>query len=127
MFEITEGMGEDSTMSLWVEKSDKIEMLKVEITYHNGEAHEDTLECFYVPDSESFIDNDSLKEFIDDLKNYINNEMNTIKAEADALSFLSVKEGGYPPVADFPYWNCNQNYISIDDELYPYGHCINCG
>jgi DNA-directed RNA polymerase subunit RPC12/RpoP len=38
-----------------------------------------------------------------------------------------LKDGGNSPVADFPCWNCNQNYISIDIDLYPYGHCINCG
>lgn len=127
LLEITEGMGEDSTMNLWVEKSDKIKLLEVQIAYHNGEAHEDTLECYYVPDSESSIDNEALKSFVDELGSYIRNDMNTIKAEADSLSFLSVKEGGNSPVADFSCWNCNQYYISINNELYPYGHCINCG
>ncbi|HBN85301.1 MAG TPA: hypothetical protein DDZ89_15830 [Clostridiales bacterium] len=62
-----------------------------------------------------------------DIKSYISDDMNTIKVEADNLSYLAIKDGGNLPVADFPCWNCNQNYISIDNDLYTYGHCINCG
>lgn len=127
LFNITEGMGEDSYMNLWIEKSDMTTMLETKIMYHNGEAHEDTMECYYIPDSESSIENEVLKSFIDDLKSYISDDMNTIKAEADTLSYLAVKDEGNSPVADFPCWNCYQNYISIDNDLYPYGHCINCG
>lgn len=126
-FDITEGMGEDSYMYLWIEKSDMIKMLETKIMYHNGEAHEEAMECYYISDSESFIENEMLICFIDDLKNYISDDMNTIKAEANILSYLAVKDGGNTPVADFSCWNCNENYISIDNDLYPYGHCINCG
>ncbi|UZQ48849.1 hypothetical protein [Clostridium kluyveri] len=127
LLDITEGMDEDSYMNLWIEKSDMTKMLETKVMYHNGEAHEDTLECYYIPDSESYFENGVLKSFIDDLKSYISDDMNTIKAEANNLSYLAVKDGGSSPVADFPCWNCNQNYISIDNDLYTYGHCINCG
>lgn len=127
LFDITEGMGEDSYMNLWIEKSDKTKILETIVTYHNGEAHEDVMECYYVPDSESYFEDKVLKSFIENIKSYISNDMNTIKIEADSLSYLAIKDGGNLPVADFPCWNCNQNYISIDNDLYTYGHCINCG
>ncbi len=126
-FDITEGMGEDSYMYLWIEKSDMTKLFETEVRYHNGEAYEDRLECYYIPESESFIENEVLKSFIDDLKSYIRDDMNTIKKEADNLSYLAVKDGEHSPVADFPCWNCYQNYISINSDLYPYGQCINCG
>ena len=44
-----------------------------------------------------------------------------------ADTVFSLPHSESQPLADFPCWNCNQEYISIDDELYPYGHCINCG
>ena len=125
--DITEGMGEDSFLNLWIEKSNNIKMLETQVIYHNGEAHEDTMECCYIPDDESYFEDEVLKSFIEDLKNYINYDMNTIKEKVDMLHDLSITKGEESPVADFPCWNCNQNYISINNDLYPYSYCINCG
>lgn len=127
LFEITEGMGEDSYMNLWIEKSDMTNILETKVIYHNGEAHEDVMECYYVLDRESHFEDKVFKNFIEDLKRYISNDMNTIKSEVDNFDYLAIKERGNSPVADFPCWNCNQNYISVDNNLYTYGHCINCG
>ena len=127
LLDITDGMGEDSYLNLWIEKSDKIKILETQVIYHNGKAYEDTMECYYIPEEESYFEDEVLKSFIEDLKNYISYEMNTIKEEAYNLYNLSITEGERCPVADFPCWNCNQNYISINNELYPYGYCINCG
>ena len=126
-FDITGGMGEDSYLNIWLEKEDETTILETQIIYHNGEAYEDSMECYYVPESESFFDIEELKRFIDSLKYYIKNDMNPIKKEADDLSYIVVKDGGELPVASIPCWNCNQNYISLDENLYPYGKCINCG
>jgi hypothetical protein len=82
-------------------------ILETKVMYHNGEAHEDTMECYYIPDSESYFENRSLKSFIDDLKSYISDDMNTIKTEVINLSYLAVKDGESLPVADFPCWNSN--------------------
>lgn len=127
LLDITEGMDEDSYMNLWIEKSDMTKMLETKVVYHNGGAHEDVMECCYIADGESYFEDEVLNSFIDDLKSYINDDMNTIKLEVDNRSYLAVKEGGNLPVADFPCWSCNQNYISMDDDLYNYGYCINCG
>ncbi|MCD7997175.1 MAG: zinc ribbon domain-containing protein [Clostridiales bacterium] len=127
LIDITEGMGEDSSLELWIEKKDGTTLLETKIIYHNGEAYEDSMECYYVPNSEAFFDNEKLKSFIEDLGNYIKDDMNTIKAEADLLSYSAVKDGGDLPDANIPCWNCNQDYISINEDLYPYGKCMNCG
>lgn len=126
-FDITEGMGEDSYLNMWLEKEDETTFLETKILYHNGEAHEDPMECFYVPESESFLKSEELKRFIENLKDYIKNDMNQIKNEADSLCYIAVKDGGDLPVANIPCWNCNQNYISLNENLYPYGKCMNCG
>lgn len=102
-------------------------MLNTQIIYQNGAAHEDGMECYYIPDGESYFEDILFNEFISELKDYIQNEMNPIKAEVDSRLHLHITEGESKPVADFSCWNCNQEYISIDDELYPYGHCIDCG
>lgn len=125
--EITDGMGEDSYLKLWIEKQDGTIFLETEVIYHNGKAHEDSIECYYIPDSRSSFDNEILKNFIENLKSYIKNDMNKIKIKADPLVFSSVKDGGASPVANIPCWNCSQYYISVNDVLYPYGKCMNCG
>jgi DNA-directed RNA polymerase subunit RPC12/RpoP len=43
------------------------------------------------------------------------------------MRYHAVKEGGELQVADITCWNCNQEYISINDDIYPYGQCLNCG
>ena len=127
LIDITDGMGEDSYLKLWIEKEKGEILLETNVIYHNGEAHEDLMECYYIPDSEASLDTEELKSFVEDLKNYIKDDMNPIKAEADSLSFSAVKDGGDSPVADIPCWNCGQDYISVNDDLYPYGKCMNCG
>lgn len=125
--DITEGMGEDSYLNIWLEKGDKTILLETTIQYHNGEAHEDLMEHYYVPKSISVFDDEKLKDFIRKLKDYIKDDMNPIKSEADLRSYNAIKDGEGLPVANIPCWNCNQNYISLDEKLYPYGKCINCG
>lgn len=127
LFDITEGMGEDSYIDIWIEKSDMTKLFQTKITYHNGEAYEDKMECYYIPESESYFENERLNDFILNLKNYIREDMNTIKSDVDSSRYSIIKDGGNLPVADFPCWNCNENYISIDNDLYNYGYCINCG
>ena len=108
-------------------KGRRKKLLETEIIYHNGEAHEDLIEGYYVLDSESSLDNRKLKEFTEDLKNHIKDGMNPIKAKADLLSISAAKDVGDLPVANIPCWNCGQDYISINENLYPYGKCMNCG
>ena len=120
-------MGEDSYLNIWLEKGDKTILLETTIQYHNGEAHEDLMEHYYVPESISFFDDEKLKDFIRKLKDYIKDDMNPIKSEVDLRSYNAIKDGEGLPVANIPCWNCNQNYISLDENLYPYGKCINCG
>lgn len=127
LFDIIEGMGENSYLDIWIETADMTKLLETRIMYHNGEAYEDTMECYFVPETESYFEDEILKGFVVDLKKYIREDMNTIKLEVDNIVYSSIKEGDSLPVADFSCWNCNENYISIDDDLYPYGHCINCG
>lgn len=124
---IIDGMGEDSCLNLWIEKEDGEKLLETEIIYHNGEAHEEIMEGHYVPDSESSLDDQKLKEFTENLKNHIKDDMNPIKAKADLLFISAAKDGGDLPVAHIPCWNCGQDYISINENLYPYGKCMNCG
>lgn len=125
--DITEDMGQDSFLNLWIQKLDGEKLLETSIMYHNGEAYEDKTECYYVPNSESYFEIEKINRFICDVGRYMNNDMNTLKLKVDAILFDEVKNTNALPVANFPCCNCNQNYISIDENIYPYGKCINCG
>lgn len=125
-FDITEGQGESSNMYITA-RNERNTILDATVQYSNGEAHEDYMECIYVPDSESEIDEDAIKEFAIDLVDYIKEEMNELKSEIDSMRYSAVKDGAGLPLANIPCWNCYQEYISLDDDIYPYGKCINCG
>lgn len=126
-FDINEGMGLDSHMNLWAEKSDSTIILETSILYCNGEAHEDPMEGYIVPDCDSFVETDKFQIFMDDIKDYINNDMNPLKGEVETMKYMSIKDGGNSPVANFSCWNCNKELVSLNDNLYQYGYCINCG
>ena len=81
LFDITEGMGEDSYLDIWIETSDMKKLLETRIKYHNGEAYEDTMECYFIPESESYFEDEILEDFIVNLKKYIRDDMNTIKLD----------------------------------------------
>jgi len=125
-FDITGGQGEESNILIVAKNENKI-ILETTVQYRNGEAHEDYLECTYIPDSESFIDEGALKTFASELIEYVQDEMNEMKNEIDAMKYSVIKDGGELPIADIPCWSCCQEYISVDEDIYPYGKCINCG
>jgi len=126
-FSTNGGMGDDTSLNLWIEKTDKSKLLETGIIYHNGAAHEDTMEGYFVADEESYLEREELLQFIKDLKTYIEEDMNTIKKEVDILSHIAAKEGGDVPIANDSCINCGQQYISLYDDLYKCGYCINCG
>lgn len=126
VFDITEGQGEESHLYLSAE-NDNGAFLSSDIIYRNGEAHTDSYDGIYVADADSELDQTAFNQFSDDLCSYINDDMNLIKKKIDDLKYIAVKEGGNLPIADFPCWNCYKEYVSLDNEIYPRGFCINCG
>lgn len=126
-FDVTEGMGENSHLMIWVEKSDSSIILQTTATYRNGEAHFNEWEGYYLPDSEAYFDDDIIQKFLIDLTHYINEDMNTIKVRAKTLALLAENSEKKKPLAEFACFNCNQNFVSLENEIYPYGHCVNCG
>lgn len=124
---IDETMDSESCMHLCARRTDGKDVLNTTVRYYNGGAHYDYEQCCYVADSESFFEKSKMHDFIEELKFYVESEMNSIKSKIDELSFTARKDGGCLPVADFPCYNCNQNYVSINDDLFPFGHCANCG
>jgi hypothetical protein len=121
-----EGQGEESYLQLYAIKDDSI-LFESDIDYRNGEAHEDPEDCIYVPDMDSDVDQKAFDIFIEELIDYISNRMNPVKQKIDDMKYEVAVHGGEADVADFPCTNCGEEYISLNDEIYPYGYCINCG
>lgn len=101
--------------------------MKAEIEYTNGEVIYDAEQSCYMPERDSMINIEVLDDLSANLIEYVENEMNTLKKEIDDSRYSILKDGGNLPVADLACWNCGCEYISIDDDVYPYGKCINCG
>ena len=123
---ITEGEGETSKLLISIRCKDNI-FMQAEIQYTNGEVIYDAEQSCYMPERDSMINIEVIDNLSANLIAYVENEMNTLKKEIDDSRYSILKDGGNLPVADLVCWNCGCEYISIDDELYPYGKCINCG
>ncbi len=124
---IIDGMGTESFLFLKTKTADNSVVLDYKLNYYNGDVSYDSEQGCYIANTDSYFDKLLLHQFIEELEQYITLEMNPIKTEIDNKVFNALKDGGNIPIADFPCWNCNQNYISIDDSIYPFGKCANCG
>ena len=123
---INDDMGETSQLTLKASSSDKAVITESDINYYNGCAKLGEY-GIYEPFEESYIDDPTIEDFENDLNQYIESELNQTKAKVDSLAYEIGTEVGDPIVADFPCYNCGKEYISLDENIYQYGKCINCG
>lgn len=96
------------------------------ILYHNGSGCENLEEGTIEPISESYLDDSAVDDFLEALTARIEN-LNPYIAIKENMEMLAIKEGGDPPVADFPCWECDRLGISIHEGFYKFGHCCYCG
>lgn len=132
MLEITADMAFDSDMdgdsSMRIScKRDDSELFEVVLEYHNGCGVEDSFEGKIVLSSESYYNTDELDEFKDALKEYIEESLNPLISQKEALEYKAATSGGAEPVADIPCAECGEYGISILEEFYLVGHCCYCG
>ena len=125
-YSIDDGEGELSSLDIKVKNNETV-IFETTIEYINGEAHYYEDGCYYLPATEDEYNNDGQKEFISDLNEYIREDMNKIKREVDSLSSCISPEELGPTVSQSPCYSCGEEYISVNDEIYPFGKCINCG
>lgn len=122
---IDDDMDGDSCLEI-ICKVDTEEVIKTSVFYHNGSGHEGE-EGLAIADSDSDYDDSKIEEFVEELFNYIENELNSNIKTLEALKYTSVKEGGDYPVADFPCEECGKFGVSITEEFLPIGQCCFCG
>ena len=106
---------------------DGVELFSVVLQYHNGSGAEDNFEGKIVLNSESDYDTADLDDFKEELKEYIDENLNPMIAKKEALENEVTTSGDPNPVADIPCAECGEYGISIMEDFYPVGHCCYCG
>ena len=121
-------MDSDSELQISCRKADSKEILfSAAIYYHNGSGWEDYFEGTVEVDSNSEYDGSELEEFKQELKEYIDNELNPLISELEAMEYEAGRHGGKNQVADFPCAECGKLGISVLEDFYPFGRCCYCG
>ena len=124
--EISSGNGSESTCDIVVESSKSDVLFETKVTYQNGEARMGEY-GIYEPVLQNELKDQSIDELMKDIKYYINNEMNPVIKELETADYELVKDGCLSVIADIPCYNCGEYYISLDESIYPFGHCAFCG
>lgn len=118
----------DGESSLYIScREEDIEVLSATLEYYNGSGMEDNFEGKIVLNSESYYNTEELDRFKDELKAYIDDELNPLISKKESLEYIAATEGGTGPVADIPCMECGKYGISISEDFYPFGHCCYCG
>ncbi len=125
-FLINAGEGETSEAIFEVFKASQVEVCK-EVKYINGEAVWNSEQGYYMPEIEDEFDDNSLKEFVDILEEYVESVFPSLRKEIDLMKYRVLKNGGELPVGAFECSECGEPYVCIDENYKNLGVCINCG
>ena len=117
----------DSSSYLTIEAKHGEDIIaKAECTYHNGEGHEGE-EGLCVADSDSEYDDTEVHDFLEDLVDYIEEDLNPYVKQVATMEYECGRHGGASPVADFACQECGKDGVSITEDLLPIGKCCYCG
>lgn len=122
---LDEDMDSSSYLTIEAKHGEDI-IAKVECVYHNGEGHEGE-EGLCVADSDSEYDDTEVHDFLEDLIDYIEEDLNPYVKQVAAMEYECGRHGGTSPVADFACQECGKDGVSIIEELLPIGKCCYCG
>lgn len=76
-------------------------------------------------DQDSVYEDEDVGEFVEQLIQYVENELNPYISKLYAMSYK--EKGDNSAVADFPCEFCGKIGISIQEDFYPVGYCCYCG
>lgn len=110
------------------DKTIPLEDFEVTISYTNGEVEYNNEEGYYMPITNDGISESDLDNYLDEVIDFINVELESPKDYVDSISYERVKDGGSSPIADGVYCDeCEADYICIDESIAEVGICLNCG
>ncbi|SHJ81791.1 hypothetical protein SAMN02745751_03448 [Dethiosulfatibacter aminovorans DSM 17477] len=108
-------------------KNGEVVINKIVVEYKNGSVIFDEDAGYYLSENEDEYNDSEIDEFVNELSSYVEDEMNSIKKEVDSLHACIPSEELGSTVAESVCYSCGKEYISVNEEIYPYGKCINCG
>lgn len=97
------------------------------VPYINGEVSYNEEQCNYMPETEDEFGEIQLQEAIEELIDFINVNLESLREKVDSQMYSIIKDGGNSPVADICCCNCGERYICIDEHYAEFGRCLNCG
>ncbi len=98
------------------------------IKYVNGEAYYNYDQGYYMPETEDYLSNNDMDLLLDNVIEYINNELTNFKELVDSDKYSILKDGGTSPIAEgVPCSECGEDWICVDDTYAEFGTCLNCG
>lgn len=124
-FLIDDDMDSSSYLNIEAKHGDYV-VAKTECIYHNGEGHEGE-EGICVADSDSEYDDSEIHEFLEEVINYIEEDLNPYIKQVSAMEYECGRHGGASPVADFACQECGKDGVSVTEDLLPIGKCCYCG
>lgn len=135
LMDINDDEGSESTLTITClcrqngdDEARLLENFKVYISYTNGEVEYNNEEGYYMPVTNDGISESDLDNYLDEVINFINVELESLKDYVDSVSYERVKDGGSSPIADGVYCDeCEADYICIDESIAEVGICLNCG
>jgi len=98
-----------------------------DVPFLNGEVVYNEEQCNYMPESEDEFGETQLQTSIQELIDFVNVNLESLRERVDNQMYRIIKDGGNSPVADICCCNCGENYICIDENYAEYGRCLNCG
>ncbi|MGE7115082.1 hypothetical protein [Lysinibacillus sp. NPDC047702] len=124
--EIDSEPGQESTLILrFKEEEEVIENCRV--TLFNGQAVYDVDKGYYVPIVNNEIYSMDFEEFQINVKSSLENLFHDYREDLDIADEASIRDGGSSVIADLSCEECGEEYISLDESVYEYGRCANCG
>ena len=123
--------GAESILTVTCDQEDEVdyeERVLLTLRYSNGAAIYDEEQGYYMPSTEDGINTYELDRMISEIISYIDDNMQNLKNYIESIRYSYGKDGVPLPIANgLLCYECMEEYICIDDDLAPFGTCLNCG
>ena len=97
------------------------------IRYINGEVSFNSYQGNYMPEIQDTFFKSDLEELTDELVGFLKTHFENMREKVDSDIYSIIKDGDKSPVADIPCWECDEEYICVNEDYGVFGQCLNCG
>ncbi|MFS0752948.1 hypothetical protein [Oceanobacillus sp. 1P07AA] len=118
--------GGSSKLTVQIDSEQQTEY-SYEIIYQNGEAYFDEDQSNYMPVIQNGLEEIDDNLFLEDLNEIIDSHFPNKVNEISIMNYTSIKDGGTEVVGNFCCEECGEETVSIDEDFYTFGVCVNCG